>query len=239
VGSAAGTVSAAPRGRNPGAREYRGDEGPQGQATVLDLACGCGSITARLLARLPRLDIVGLDRDPVLLRIARELFDASPRVMIVAADLYKDDWVAALGGRHFDAVVTATSLHWLPAPTLQRLYRDLSTLRRPGGVFANLDWMPIAHAPQLEAMASGYVRSHEEDVAGSGTDAPTWTEWWRAVANEPMLSAELLQRQQLVGTPAEFMPAGEWHVQALLAAAFSEAAEVWRSFSSAVVVAVR
>lgn len=48
-----------------------------------------------------------------------------------------------------------------------------------------------------------------------------------------------LERQQLVGRPAEFMPAGEWHVQALLAAAFSEAAEVWRCFNSAVVVAVR
>lgn len=211
----------------------------QGRATVLDLACRCGSITTRLLARLPQLDLVALDRDPVLLRIAQGLFNASPAVAIVEADLYKNDWAATLGDCRFDAVVTATSLHWLPAPTLQRLYHDLSSLLRPGGVFANLDWMPIAHAPQLEAMASAYVRSHEEDMARIAPDSPTWDDWWRAVANEPALSAELLQRQQLVEMPAEFMPAADWHVQALLASAFSEAAETWRCFSSAVVVAVR
>ena len=212
---------------------------PEGRATVLDLACGCGSITTRLLARLPQLEIVALDRDPVLLRIARGLFRNSPGVTIVEADLSKDDWAAALGDRRFDAAVTATALHWLPAPTVQRLYRDLSTVLRPGGMFGNLDWMPIARAPQLAAMANAYVRVHEEDAARLNPDAPTWEEWWRAVANEPELAVELLQRQQLVGRPAEFMPAAAWHVQALVAAAFSEAAEVWRCFNSAVVVAAR
>jgi len=212
---------------------------PQGRADVLDLACGCGSITTRLLARLPHLDIVALDRDPVLLRIARGLFEASREVTTVEADLCEDDWAAALGDRRFDAVVTATSLHWLPAPTLQHLYHDLSGVLRPGGVFANLDWMPVAYAPRLEAMARWYVRLHEEDVARKTPDIPTWDVWWSAVATEPALSAELLQRQQLVGRSAEFMPPVDWHVQALLAAAFSEAAEMWRWFSSAVIVAVR
>src|SRR5216684_814817 len=46
-----------------------------GRGRILDLACGCGSISMRLLARLPHLDIVAIDRDPVLLRIARGLFD--------------------------------------------------------------------------------------------------------------------------------------------------------------------
>lgn len=210
---------------------------PRGRATVLDLACGCGSITVRLLARLPQLDVVALDRDPVLLRIGRGLFCDRPGVTIVEADLYQDDWAAALGDRRFDAVVTATALHWLPAPTVQRLYRDLATLLRPGGVFGNLDWMPIAQAPRIAAMANAYVQSHEEDAARTAPDALAWEDWWRAVANEPQLTAELLQRQQLVGGPAEFTPAGEWHGQALLAAGFSEAAEVWRCLKSAVVVA--
>src|SRR5438876_164938 len=37
-----------------------------GQGRVLDLACGCGSISMRLLTQLPHLDIVAVDRDPVL-----------------------------------------------------------------------------------------------------------------------------------------------------------------------------
>ena len=42
-----------------------------GTPRVLDLACGCGSVTARLLEALPSAHVVGIDRDPVLLRIAQ------------------------------------------------------------------------------------------------------------------------------------------------------------------------
>lgn len=210
-----------------------------GRGRILDLACGCGSISMRLLAQLPHLDIVAVDRDPVLLRIARGLFDDNPRVTVVEADLYKIDWTKALGESRFDAVVTATSLHWLPEKDVQRIYRDLSTMLRQGGVFSNLDWMPIAHAPGIGAIADRCVQSHEARVAHMTPEIPSWSDWWEAVANEPELAEELAKRQRFTEWPAEFMPAREWHEQALLAAGFSEAAEVWRCFSSAVVTAVR
>ena len=56
---------------------------------------------------------------------------------------------------------------------------------------------------------------------------------------EPQLAQELARRQQLAEIPAEFVPAGDWHEQALLAAGFLEAAEVWRCFRSAIITAVR
>lgn len=210
-----------------------------GRGRVLDLACGCGSISTRLLARLPHLDIVAVDRDPVLLRIAQGLFDDNPQVTIVEADLYKIDWAKALGESRFDAVVTATSLHWLPAIDVQRIYRDISIMLRLGGVFSNLDWMPIVYASRIGAIADRYVQSHEAYVARMTPEIPSWDDWWKAVANEPQLVEELARRQRLAGRSAEFMPARDWHEQELLAVGFSEAAEVWRCFKSAVVVAVR
>lgn len=212
---------------------------PDGRGRVLDLACGCGSISTRILARLPRLDIVAVDRDPVLLRIARGLFADNPQVCVVDADLYRVDWASALGNSRFDAIVTATSFHWLPERDVQRIYRDLLPMLRPGGIFANLDWMPIANAPGLGAIADRYVQSHEASVARMTPSIPSWGDWWEAVAQEPALAQELATRRRFPEWPAEFMPAGTWHEQELLAAGFREAAILWRCFSSAVVAAAR
>lgn len=44
---------------------------------VLDLACGTGSITDRLLKRFPRATSTGVDLDPALLAIARGTFEGT------------------------------------------------------------------------------------------------------------------------------------------------------------------
>ncbi|SFG53798.1 Methyltransferase domain-containing protein [Planifilum fulgidum] len=46
-------------------------EAARGRGRVLDLACGCGSVTERLLKGIPEIQVVGVDIDPVLLKIAR------------------------------------------------------------------------------------------------------------------------------------------------------------------------
>src|ERR671925_1097994 len=63
---------------------------------VLDLACGTGSITARLLARFPQATSTGVDLDPALLAIARGTFEGDDRVSFVTADLADPDWPAKL-----------------------------------------------------------------------------------------------------------------------------------------------
>ncbi|GFH37621.1 hypothetical protein SCWH03_38590 [Streptomyces pacificus] len=54
---------------------------------VLDLACGTGSITDRLLKRFPKAESVGVDLDPALLTIAEGYFAGDRRVTFVTADL--------------------------------------------------------------------------------------------------------------------------------------------------------
>jgi trans-aconitate methyltransferase len=76
---------------------------------VLDLAGGTGSITRRLLARLPAATSVVLDIDPVLLSIAPASFAGDDRVLVVEADLADPKWPAALSPARFDAVLTATA----------------------------------------------------------------------------------------------------------------------------------
>jgi SAM-dependent methyltransferase len=131
---------------------------------VLDLACGTGSISRRLLGRLPAARIVALDVDPALLAIASATLGGDGRVRIVRADLADPGWARAVDGTLFDAVVTATALHWLPEPTLARLYRDLHGLVRRGGVMANADEMAPAGLPQLASALEVLARRRRDEV---------------------------------------------------------------------------
>ncbi len=82
---------------------------------VLDLAGGTGSITRRLLSRLPQSTSTVLDVDAALLMIARGSFADDPRVRVCRADLATPAWRRDLPDpdASFDAVLTATALHWL------------------------------------------------------------------------------------------------------------------------------
>src|SRR3954471_16002837 len=80
---------------------------------VLDLAGGTGSITRRLLKRLPEATSVVLDIDAALLTIAQGSLGGDRRVRICQADLATSGWRDQLAepDGSFDAVLTATALH--------------------------------------------------------------------------------------------------------------------------------
>ncbi|MGH7687623.1 MAG: class I SAM-dependent methyltransferase, partial [Candidatus Dormibacteria bacterium] len=114
---------------------------------VLDLGSGPGSLSARVLQRLPESQVVAVDTDPVLLRIGREAL-AGDRVHFVDADL-RGDWEATLpAGPPFDAAVSTTALHWLKLAELLPFYRRLASVLRPGGLFLDGDRFDFNHDQQ-------------------------------------------------------------------------------------------
>ena len=207
---------------------------------VLDLACGPGSITRRVLDRHPEARVVAVDVDPVLLAIAQGVFAGDDRVTLVEADLRDPGWAGRLPVAGFDAVLTATALHWLPPGDLERLYRDLAGIIRPGGAFCNSDGAPLgAGAPRLAAAARRLREERARAAASAGAD--DWEGWWAAVAEEPALQAALAERRRRFEAthPAEFAPPAGWHLERLRAAGFAEAEVVWRAGEGAIVAAVR
>jgi SAM-dependent methyltransferase len=214
---------------------------PVDRPRMLDLACGCGAVTARILDALPSAQIVAMDRDPVLLRIAKEIWAGDPRVTLEKADLRDDAWRYRHADGAFDAVVTAASTHWFEPDELSRLYRAISTVLRPGGLFANLDWIPIAQAPELQRLSDAYVRDRERRLTleREGQSSP-WSEWWTQTLADPDLAAEARERSAMdVPRSAEHFADEDWHRSELIAAGFAEAGVIWRSFSSAVMTARR
>jgi SAM-dependent methyltransferase len=209
---------------------------------VLDLACGTGSISRRILARLPGARTVAVDVDPALLAIAGASVGADDRVTVVRADLAHPGWAAAVpvpdGG--FDAVVTATALHWLPEPVLRRLYGDLRRLLRPGGVVANADDMPHGGLVRLGGALEAVVERRRAATMADGR--PDWEAWWDEAAADPVLADAVVERRRLFGGSSHaesFKPPASWHVDALRSAGFAEAGVAWRQGEGAVVAAVR
>ena len=211
---------------------------PGAAPTVLDLGCGTGTVTRRLLSRLPSARVVALDVDPVLLTIAAATFARDERVRLARADLRDPAWIAAVPEAPVDAVVTATALHWLPEATVTRLYRDLAARIRPGGVLAHAEQMPL-DAPHLASAFAGLDgRRHPATAARR----QAWDAWWARAARDPLLTAASDERRAIFPTSyptEEFSPPATWHMASLTAAGFTEASVTWRSGHAAVVTALR
>lgn len=205
---------------------------------VVDLGCGPGSLTRRLLARAPGARAVAVDHDPVLLALARATFGDDTRVRVVDADLRQPGWAGALGGDRPDAVLAMAVTHYLPEAGLRRLYADCARLLRPGGLLANVDRMPLDHLPTVGAALAAHERaatlSGDAGVAG-------WEAWWAQVAQDPALADARRSRdaRPAVTRSAEWHPPAGWHRRALLDAGFAEAGTTHRWGTGALVAARR
>ncbi len=208
---------------------------------ALDLACGPGSISQRILARFPRARCVAVDLDPVLLAMGRAVLgDGGGRLRWAEADLSDPNWAAALGEPRFDAALSTTALHWLAPETLVRLYRDLGALVREGGVVLNGDNMPYApHQPTLQALADAATARHEQAAFGAH-DAEDWQRWWSALAEEDAAADLLAERaRRFANRPNDAMPIADLHEAAFRAAGFREVGTVWQHHDNRVLLAIR
>ncbi len=204
---------------------------------VLDLACGTGSLTGRVLGRLPRARCTGVDLDPALLAIARGHFAGEPRAVFTTADLRDPDWTGVLPHREYDAVLTSTALHWLRTEPLRALYRELAGLLRPGGLFLNADHMPDPATPRINEADEAATRRRQARLPDGVLD---WQGWWRAAGADDRLAAAVAKRATLYREHSDGEPhAPEWHAAALCEAGFGEARAIWRSRADAIVLAVR
>jgi len=210
---------------------------------ALDLACGPGSLSQRLLARFPQARSVAVDMDPVMLALGEgALGTVGGRLRWVNADLAEPGWTDALGESQFDAVLSTTALHWLTPEQLVGVYRALGRLVRPGGVLLNGD--NIAFGPDLPAFQR-LARFAEErdwsDVAFAAHGVETAEQWWAALEQEPAMAGLLRERARRFAAKQrpESHAIVDLHVAALRNAGFREVGTLWQSLSNRVLLAVR
>ena len=208
---------------------------------ILDLAAGPGSLTAALLAQLPEAEAVAVDKDPVLVRIAREVFRGDQRVRVVDADLDSSTWVAAVTDeRPFDAIVSSTALHWLTPDVLTRVYGECAGLLRPGGVLLNGDhlYYDAISAPTLRSISE---RDADEFLRASHAEgAEEWDAWWAAAEAIPDFADEAAERaRRWAGSEPPLKVTLGYHLEALRSVGFAETGTVWQFLDDFVVYGVR
>ncbi len=209
---------------------------------ALDLGCGPGSTSKRLLERFPRAHSAAIDFDPVVLRVGRgALGDQGGRLAWVEADLTSADWTRSLPGRRFDAAVSTTALHWLSPAGLRRLYRDLHRIVRPGGLVLNGDVMPFG--PRYAALAELAKKVHAARVARGppGDRRNSWDAWWNGLRAERSLVAEFAERdRRFPHAHHDDRPPGvDVHLRALRSAGFRTPAVVWEDLEDRIVIGLR
>ncbi len=221
---------------------------------ALDLACGPGAISQRLLARFPQARTIALDYNPVLLHLGQQaLGNLDGRISWIRQSLAEPTWVeplqvalAQLGRTQLDAVLSTTALHWLPIDQLSRVYHQLGALVRPGGVLLNGDHIAYPAAlSDFRRLAQGFRdRRHTQVFAEQGGE--DYYIWWRAIeqdwlATDPTTHALFDgYRATEEVRPRNFSsPIVDVHRAALADAGFDQVDTIWQRYDNRVLLAVR
>ena len=215
------------------------------QPRVLDIAGGCGSVGLAIRTHVPGAHLVIADKDPLLLALADDAYADDPDIETARIDLDDPVWVghAAIAAGEFDAVVSSTALHWLRPDTLTRVYFELASLVRPGGITLNGDHLSYdaTSLPTLRALAEADDAAMQRE-AFEAESVDTWDVWWQAVADSVAYTDALAERERAWGDELHTPPAKVTlglHLEALRSAGFAEVGTIWQYLDDHVVAAVR
>jgi SAM-dependent methyltransferase len=160
----------------------------------------------------------------------------------IAADLASPDWIEALGATEVDAVLSSTALHWIEPDPLVRLYRNLASLLRPGGLLLNGDHLAFGPTlPTLDLLSQRSLDRLWTDSAFAARGIETAEQWWDSLASEPAFASLLAERTAAFsGKQRQESPPGfDFHAAAIRDAGFREVGTIWQVLSDRVTLAVR
>jgi cyclopropane fatty-acyl-phospholipid synthase-like methyltransferase len=187
---------------------------------ILDIGCGPGSLSLRLLESFPETEIYCIDVDPTLLWIAEVLKKKyNNRIHIFQGDLRESSWTTHFS-TSFDAIVSATALHWLDKAQLSELYRQINLLLDSGGIFVNADHVGCESSKIQYFWESNreQIRSEQTIVPGSDWDS-FWADYAKTLGVDISKIRSPLFEDRVTG-PEEGLPLS-WHFDKLREAGFS------------------
>ena len=211
---------------------------------VIDLGCGPGSLSIRLLDRIPAASIVAVDTDPVMLALARAAYGDRGGLRFVSADLRHPGWSGELGlDRPADAAVSTTALHWLNPQALSAMYAELAGVLGPGGLLLNGDHLQVdeSASPVLARLDEALLQREDKRRFPNG-HAESWSGWWDEIADDPALAGPVAEREAWRdhadhhGWATRLLAT---HIDALHTAGFAEAGTLWQRGENRLLCGVR
>jgi tRNA (cmo5U34)-methyltransferase len=144
---------------------------PSTTRRILDLGCGTGEVSLKILNRCPNAQVIALDYSPRMLQFAQDKITAAgyqQQWTGVQADF--GDWANNPGklniGSEFDACVSSLAIHHLQDEMKLQLFQRIATSLNQEGCFWNAD--PIL--PESPTLAELYQAAREEWAAQQGTN---------------------------------------------------------------------
>mgnify|MGYP002776990048 CR=1 FL=1 len=144
---------------------------PTNAQRILELGCGTGELSLKILHRCPSAEIVALDYSPRMLQFAKHKIESAGylnRWKGIEADF--GDWTKEPDkiniGIGFDAVVSSLAIHHLTNEMKLNLFQRIRESLNRKGVFWNAD--PIL--PESDAIAAIYQAVREEWAVFNGTN---------------------------------------------------------------------
>jgi SAM-dependent methyltransferase len=210
---------------------------------VLDLGCGPGSLSVRLLNRIPKATVVAIDADPVLLALGETAYRDTAGLRFVDEDFRVPGWAARLKlDRKADAAVSTTALHWLREPALGAMYQELATVLKPGGLLLDGDHFKIdaTTTPTLARLDRALLEREDKRRFPDG-HGESWQGWWAAVTADEALAGPTTERSRRRyssdhhGSESTQLAT---HVAALQAAGFTEIGTLWQRGENRLLCAV-
>ena len=216
--------------------------------TFVDLGCGPGSLTQRILDALPQATAIAVDTDPVLLTMAQHfLARFGERVSIVDVDMRAPNWTARLPVKKIDAAVSTTAMHWLMPDQLIKAYSDIAALMPEGGMILNGDHFAFERTEYCAHELSVADRSRAQKHLLAQPDVLNWENWWQAMEREPALQAAFAERASKQAQADALY--GERHTStlsnlslhelALRHAGCSEVATIWQRFENRILMGIK
>jgi ubiquinone/menaquinone biosynthesis C-methylase UbiE len=106
---------------------------------VLDVGCGTGTLTILLKQMVPGAEVIGVDGDPDVLRIARR--KATQAKASITWD-HAMAYALPYADCSFSLVVSSLVIHYLTQGDKLRAFREVHRILRPGGEFHIADFGP-------------------------------------------------------------------------------------------------
>jgi 2-polyprenyl-3-methyl-5-hydroxy-6-metoxy-1,4-benzoquinol methylase len=122
---------------------------PQPESAILDIACGNG-LTSRRLAALG-VNVTAVDFSANLIEKAKERPNPDSRISYHVIDATNESQLISLGERKFDSALSNMAL--FDMPEIEPLFKALSNLLKPNGVFAFSLMHPAFNNPSATHLA--------------------------------------------------------------------------------------
>lgn len=195
---------------------------------VIDLACGPGSFSKRILARFPAVRVTAIDLDPLLLTLAKEaLCEYKGRIHFFSADIAKADCFDGIVNKP-QAIVSSTAIHWLLPDQQVALYRNIFAALDDHGIFLNADHQRFDHRSLHQKMLAALHDKNTQKKAWS-EGAQNWDAWFKEATRYPEL-ARLMDERSIIfeGRPMPISTTVDFQLAALRQAGFTEVGTIWQ-----------